>query len=184
MERAVADFCAAGPALAILDNFETPWRKDESATEALLDRLAAVSGLRLIITICGESPVVHADSVVLPDIEQLGDKDARQLFMRHAGRDFSVDPDSPELMRGLDGHPLSIELLAASAKGHASLASVAADWRARSASKVAVRQRRSQADQPVLDDWGLTALSTQDRADLLEILDDRVNAGATLITSQ
>ena len=27
----------------------------------------------------------------------------------------------------------------------------------------------------VLDDWGLTALSTQDRADLLEILDDRVN---------
>jgi len=27
----------------------------------------------------------------------------------------------------------------------------------------------------VLDDWGLTALSTQDRADLLEILDDRLD---------
>jgi DNA replication protein DnaC len=36
----------------------------------------------------------------------------------------------------------------------------------------------------VLDDWGLTARSTQHRADLREILDDRVNAGATLITSQ
>jgi DNA replication protein DnaC len=36
----------------------------------------------------------------------------------------------------------------------------------------------------VLDDWGLTALSTQDRADLLEILDDRVNSGSTLIASQ
>ena len=36
----------------------------------------------------------------------------------------------------------------------------------------------------VLDDWGLTALSTQDRADLLEILDDRVNVGSTLIASQ
>lgn len=36
----------------------------------------------------------------------------------------------------------------------------------------------------VLDDWGLTALSSQDRADLLEILDDRVNAGSTLIASQ
>lgn len=36
----------------------------------------------------------------------------------------------------------------------------------------------------VLDDWGLTGLSTQDRADLLEILDDRVNAGSTLIASQ
>jgi DNA replication protein DnaC len=36
----------------------------------------------------------------------------------------------------------------------------------------------------VLDDWGLTALATQDRADLLEILDDRINTGATLIASQ
>src|ERR1700730_2473357 len=36
----------------------------------------------------------------------------------------------------------------------------------------------------VLDDWGLTALSTQDRADLLELLDDRVNTGSTLIASQ
>jgi DNA replication protein DnaC len=36
----------------------------------------------------------------------------------------------------------------------------------------------------VLDDWALTALATQDRADLLEILDDRVNTGSTLIASQ
>jgi DNA replication protein DnaC len=36
----------------------------------------------------------------------------------------------------------------------------------------------------VLDDWGLAALSTQDRADLLEILDDRVNTSSTLIASQ
>lgn len=36
----------------------------------------------------------------------------------------------------------------------------------------------------VLDDWGLTALGAQDRADLLEILDDRVNTGSTLIASQ
>jgi DNA replication protein DnaC len=36
----------------------------------------------------------------------------------------------------------------------------------------------------LLDDWGLTALATQDRADLLEILDDRVNTGSTLIASQ
>ena len=36
----------------------------------------------------------------------------------------------------------------------------------------------------VLDDWGLTVLATQDRADLLEILDDRVNTGSSLIASQ
>jgi DNA replication protein DnaC len=36
----------------------------------------------------------------------------------------------------------------------------------------------------VLDDWGLIALSTQDRADLLEILDDRLNVRSTVICSQ
>lgn len=36
----------------------------------------------------------------------------------------------------------------------------------------------------VLDDWGLSALSAQDRAHLLEILDDRIDAGSTLIASQ
>lgn len=36
----------------------------------------------------------------------------------------------------------------------------------------------------VLDDWGLTALSAQDCADLLEILDDRIDTGSTLIASQ
>jgi DNA replication protein DnaC len=36
----------------------------------------------------------------------------------------------------------------------------------------------------ILDDWGLTALSTQDRADLLEILDDRLNTRSTVICSQ
>lgn len=42
----------------------------------------------------------------------------------------------------------------------------------------------SKASLIVLDDWGLTALATQDRADLLEILDDRVNSGSTAIASQ
>jgi DNA replication protein DnaC len=42
----------------------------------------------------------------------------------------------------------------------------------------------SKASLILLDDWGLTALSAQDRADLLEILDDRVNTGSTLIASQ
>jgi DNA replication protein DnaC len=36
----------------------------------------------------------------------------------------------------------------------------------------------------VLDDWGLTALTSQDRADLLEILDDRVHTRSTILVSQ
>jgi DNA replication protein DnaC len=36
----------------------------------------------------------------------------------------------------------------------------------------------------VIDDWGLAALTDQHRRDLLEILDDRYNLRATIITSQ
>ena len=36
----------------------------------------------------------------------------------------------------------------------------------------------------IIDDWGLTPLSAAERRDLLEILDDRYNRSATLITSQ
>lgn len=35
-----------------------------------------------------------------------------------------------------------------------------------------------------LDDWGLISLSTPDRADLLEILDDRLSTRSTVICSQ
>ena len=36
----------------------------------------------------------------------------------------------------------------------------------------------------LLDDWGMTAMDAQTRADLLEIIDDRAASRATIITSQ
>ena len=36
----------------------------------------------------------------------------------------------------------------------------------------------------LLDDWGMAALDSQTRADLLEIIDDRAGNKATIITSQ
>ena len=36
----------------------------------------------------------------------------------------------------------------------------------------------------LLDDWGMAALDSQSRADLLEIIDDRAASRATIITSQ
>ena len=36
----------------------------------------------------------------------------------------------------------------------------------------------------LLDDWGMAALDSQTRADLLEIIDDRASQRATVITSQ
>ena len=42
----------------------------------------------------------------------------------------------------------------------------------------------ARADLLILDDWGLAPLSQPERADLLEVLDDRVGTRSTLITSQ
>ena len=36
----------------------------------------------------------------------------------------------------------------------------------------------------ILDDWGLTPLTAEQRRDLLEIIDDRYEKGSLLITSQ
>lgn len=42
----------------------------------------------------------------------------------------------------------------------------------------------AKTDVLLLDDWGMTALDSQTRADLLEIIDDRADNKATIITSQ
>ena len=42
----------------------------------------------------------------------------------------------------------------------------------------------AKTDVLVLDDWGMAALDSQTRADLLEIIDDRAATRATVITSQ
>jgi DNA replication protein DnaC len=42
----------------------------------------------------------------------------------------------------------------------------------------------AKTDVLLLDDWGMSALDSQTRADLLEIIDDRAGSRATIITSQ
>jgi tetratricopeptide (TPR) repeat protein len=132
IEAAIASACAATQMLVLLDNFETPFGKDAKASEALLARFAAMTGLRLIVTVRGQTPQVRGRGArVLQDIERLGDEDARALFLRHAGEQFSADPALQKLLAALDGHPLSIELLAANAAGKSDLRGVLADWTSR-----------------------------------------------------
>ena len=45
-------------------------------------------------------------------------------------------------------------------------------------------KRLAKADLLILDDWGLAAMTDQQRRDLLEVLDDRSGRAATLVTSQ
>lgn len=46
------------------------------------------------------------------------------------------------------------------------------------------RNQLTKAQLLILDDFGLTALSSRGRSDLLEVLDDRVGVGATIILGQ
>ena len=111
LEAKIAAACTAAPTLAILDNLETPWRKDTAATEQRLGRLAAIESLRLIITVRGEPPRLPGPGArTLQDVERLDDADTRALFLRHAGDHFAADAALPGLLKALDGHPLSIEL--------------------------------------------------------------------------
>jgi tetratricopeptide (TPR) repeat protein len=143
VEAKIAAACAVEPTLVILDNLETPWRNDPTATEALLGRLAAIEGLRFVVTVRGEPPKLPAPGArTLRDVEQLGEADTRALFLRHAGDQFAADPALPGLLVALDGHPLSIELLAADAQGKSDLKGLAADWSDRRADLL----RRGAAD--------------------------------------
>ena len=148
VEAKIVVACAAAPTLAILDNLETPWRKDTAATEALLGRLAAIEGLRLVITVRGEPPKLPGPgALTLRDVKRLDDADASALFLRHAGDHFAADSALPGLLRSLEGHPLSIELLAANAQGKDDLRGLAADWRDRRADMLKSRRGRRPQDE-------------------------------------
>lgn len=47
-----------------------------------------------------------------------------------------------------------------------------------------VRNQLAKVDLLILDDFGLTQLNNRGRADLLEVLDDRVGSGATIVAGQ
>ena len=132
VEARIAGACAHASTLAILDNLETPWRKDRAATEALLGRLAAIEGLRLVITVRGETPYIPSPGAcTLRDIERLEEDEARALFLRRAGEHFAADPALRDLLTVLDRHPLSIELHAGNATGRKNLRELASDWNKR-----------------------------------------------------
>jgi tetratricopeptide (TPR) repeat protein len=135
VEAKIADACAGAQTLAILDNLEMPWHKDAVGTTALLGRLAAIKDLCLVATVRGEPPnVPDPGAVTLQDVERLSDADARSLFLRYASSDhFAVDGALPNLLGALDGHPLSIKLLALNAAGGANLTSLAEEWAVRRA---------------------------------------------------
>jgi tetratricopeptide (TPR) repeat protein len=119
---------AAGPVLVILDNAETPYVAEPDGTHDILQRLSALHGLVLLVTIRGETPGLGVGKV-LDDIEQLDDNAARKLFVRESEKPkLETDAQLGPLLKAMDGHPLSIILLAARAKGQSDLKLLLKEW--------------------------------------------------------
>jgi tetratricopeptide (TPR) repeat protein len=127
--RAIENACAAAPVAAILDNAETALDADVPEGQRILRLLAQVPNLSLAVTMRGVPVQLRADAEVLGDLAPLQLDAARSAFLAVAGPEFEHDPFlDPLLESTLDGHALSIQLVAAQAVGLPSLAGLHERW--------------------------------------------------------
>jgi tetratricopeptide (TPR) repeat protein len=115
------------PFAAILDNAETVFEADRDAAERFLNLVARIRGLSLAVTIRGVAPPIPG-SIQIHDLPKLALEAARAAFLAVGGDLFQDDPDLPHLLEALDGHALSIRLVAAQAIGSPSLEGLRESW--------------------------------------------------------
>lgn len=125
--RIVETNAAEKPLAAILDNAETVFDGDRRAAERLVNLLAQVQGLSLVVTIRGVAPPIPT-AVQIDDLPKLDASAARDAFLAVSGSSFVSDRDLPHLLQALDGHALSIRLIAAQAIGSPSLRGLRESW--------------------------------------------------------
>ncbi len=118
---------AERPVAAILDNAETVFDADRAEAERLLNLVAGINGLSLAVTIRGVPPPVSG-AIPIDNLSKLAAGPARDAFLAVAGSSFGGDPDLPHLLEALDGHALSIRLVAAQAIGSPSLKGLRESW--------------------------------------------------------
>jgi tetratricopeptide (TPR) repeat protein len=118
----------AGPAVVVLDNFETPWTADPLPTEELLRMIAAIPHAAVAVTSRGTGRPAGLRWRDFAMLSPLPLADARRLFLAVAGPGLAADPQLDELLAGLDGVPLAVELMGYAAQGQPDLAEVAQRW--------------------------------------------------------
>jgi tetratricopeptide (TPR) repeat protein len=120
----------ARPAVVVLDNFETPWTADPLPTEELLRMIAAIPQAAVAVTSRGTGRPAGLRWRDFAMLSPLPLADARRLFVAVAGPGLAADPQLDELLAGLDGVPLAVELMGCAAQGQSDLAEVAQRWQA------------------------------------------------------
>jgi tetratricopeptide (TPR) repeat protein len=118
----------AGPVVVVLDNFETPWTADPLPVEELLRTIAAVPQVGVTVSSRGTARPAGLRWRAFTMLSPLPLAEARRLFLAVAGPGLAADPRLDELLSGLDGVPLALELMAYAAQGQPDLAEVAQRW--------------------------------------------------------
>ena len=117
-------------AVVVLDNFETPWTADPLATEELLRTIAAIPQAAVAVSSRGTGRPAGLRWRDFAMVSPLHLAEARRLFLAVAGTRFAADPRLDELLAGLDGVSLAVELMGYAAQGQPDLAEVAQRWQA------------------------------------------------------
>ncbi|WP_437330255.1 tetratricopeptide repeat protein [Sorangium sp. So ce381] len=129
-QRAMS-FLAAGPAVLVLDNLETPWDGDDQpGTEALLAELAAVPGLSLVASVRGAGRPGRVTWNSPIDLRALRHAEAEAVFCAIAGEEHRSKPALSALLSLMEGIPLAIALLAHATHGN-DLINLKDEWEAR-----------------------------------------------------
>jgi tetratricopeptide (TPR) repeat protein len=116
-DAALARRIGAARALVALDNAEDPIRGDRAGMKALVETLlGACGGLRLLLATRERLGGVRAAEEEEIRVGKLRERDAREVFASVAGARLSKEEregeDIGKLLAWLDGHPLSLVLVA------------------------------------------------------------------------
>jgi tetratricopeptide (TPR) repeat protein len=120
--------CGLAPAFAILDNAEGLIEADDVETSRLLGLLRDTPGLSFVVTSFENLPGL-AQWERLDDLSPLSFNDARSLF---CGIATSIQPDDPDLqpvLTALDGHALSLIIVAGRVDSDLHLKPMLERWR-------------------------------------------------------
>jgi tetratricopeptide (TPR) repeat protein len=118
---------AERPIAAILDNVETVFDANPKEAERVLALMTQVKGLASLITIRGIAPNIP-NTITVGELSRLPQEAARDAFLALAGSRFRADVDLDHLLDSLDGHALSIRLVAAQAIGVPALRGLRDSW--------------------------------------------------------
>jgi SIR2-like domain/AAA domain len=124
---AIRHACRLAPAFAILDNVEGLIEANEAETSRLLGLLRDTPGLSFVVTSSENLPGLPGWER-LDHLSPLSLDDARSLFLNIATSIQPADPNLQPLLEALDGHALSLTIVAGRVDGEPSVRPMLERW--------------------------------------------------------